>query len=131
MKFNFTMEDKKKMDEQPNFKQHIKQFGTTTSIKGISKIIKSECLVLKVIWFVAVITGATIAIYFLSTLIVNYFSYALYTKMSICNDCHAPFPDITVCNLNPLALTARAGNEILQFDQYLKNVEKIFNTVSI
>lgn len=101
-----------------NIKEHLKQFGATTSVKGISKVLKSKSTGVKILWMFAILAGASIATYQLSIFLVKYFSYSVYTKVSFCNDCLPPFPDVTFCNLNPVSLIS-SYEQSLPFNMYM------------
>ena len=109
-------------------KEHLKQYGQTTSIKGISRIIKSQHSALKILWLIALLFGASIAIYGLVSLVSSYLKYETITQISHCSDCRLEFPDVTLCNLNPLSLMSQFKEDFLQHYDYL---EAIYNFVEM
>ena len=82
----------------------LRHHGETTTVKGVPKLLKSRRLPVKLLWVFAVIFGGTIAIYQLTTLLIKFFSYSTTTSLTEVQE--APeFPDVTLCNLNPLTET--------------------------
>ena len=108
----------------PSIKTHLKNYGEQTSVKGVSKAIRSEHYGLKIIWLLACLGGASLAIFQLIILLSSYFEYATITQISQCSDCSPEFPDVTVCNLNPLSLVSTFP-ELLPFEEYLEIVNDI------
>ena len=79
----------------------LRHYGETTSVKGVPKVLKSRRKPLQLLWLLAVLFGGGMAAYQLTSLLIKYFSYLTTTKLQEINK--APeFPDVTVCNLNPL-----------------------------
>ena len=105
-------------------KESIVQYGHTTSVKGVSKAVKSTRWSLRILWLIAFCIGAAAGIYQIATLLIKYYSYSTYTSISVCNGCHPPFPDVTLCSLNPINLLDEFSGDVLQLDQYLHYIEK-------
>ena len=83
-------------------RQIFHKFLSTTSVKAIPRLIKSETSVSRLLWFLAFVWGASSAGYFLYKLIVVYISYSV-TLVTLELEDSASLPDITACSLNPLA----------------------------
>ncbi len=101
------------------------QFLETTSVKGVSRIARSPSLCLRVMWLVGFLFGTSMATYYLSSLFALYFSHK--TVFSV-NELEgkAPFPDITVCNLNP---ASAISNGQYLFQTYINKVTNIIQQV--
>ena len=84
-------------------KTELKQFVENSSVKGLPKIFKVEDLARKILWIIALIIGVTLGVYQVYQLCVLYFSYS--TSRRTIESSEAPmFPDITVCNANPIGM---------------------------
>ena len=100
-------------------KQELKNFGETTSFRGIARIIKSNDKFLKFMWIVAVLACTAVLVFLFVTLFTKFFNWPVTTKFGEDNKGKIVFPDVTVCSLN------RFLNSINN-----KDIEEYFNTVS-
>ena len=82
-------------------KRTLRSYAETTTVKGVPKVLKSQKLPLKILWFSAVVIGGSMAAYQLANLLIKYFQYPTTTKLKEVQD-RPGYPDITLCNLNPL-----------------------------
>ena len=82
-------------------KRTLRSYAETTTVKGVPKVLKSQKLPLKILWFSAVVIGGSMAAYQLAILLIKYFQYPTTTKLKEVQD-RPGYPDITLCNLNPL-----------------------------
>ena len=120
--------------EQPvkkALKDNVKNFMTTTSVKGISKAIKAESKVLRVVWIISTCTGLAVSITLIALILVAYFRYDVVTNIDDCSTCIPEFPDITVCPLN--ALPGLADLELTSYEEYstlVWNTQNAFNVTS-
>ena len=104
----------------------LRTYVETTSLKGVPKIFKSKSIPLRILWGIAFLFGFAVALLFLINLFTNFMSNQVTTNMKLCNDCKAPFPDLTVCNLNPLG--SIQGLEGLQtFSSYVDQLSSFVN----
>lgn len=109
-------------------KDLLKHYGETTSVKGISKILKSPSFCLKCLWSIAFVVGILLGGYQVVIMILSFSDNNIVTKVKICDSCHPPFPDVTVCNPNPIGLVADLEvlhPNIIQFHQYIDIMNQI------
>ena len=118
------MDTKTKMT---GLKDTIQHFAETTSIKGIPRALKSSNTVIKVLWILALITGCTYGGWQAFRLISLYLDYGYQTRYSECTNCSPPFPDITICNLNPSRerSTHFPGFTMFEFSTWYQYIERI------
>ena len=105
---NFKMSEKPKAGEV----HPVKTFLETTSVKGVPRMMKSRHVIFRVLWALAVLLGAGIAIYFLVELFRLYYSYKVTMSVKELQEQNLEFPSLTLCNLNPLGNTERNATEI-------------------
>ena len=84
-----------------SFKEELKTFSQTTSIKGVSRCARSESFPLRCMWGVCIIIGASASAFQLWTLLRSYANYETSTKIEITYTSKTVFPDITICRINP------------------------------
>ena len=92
-----------------DIKSTFKKFSQANSLKAVTKSCKSDDWVLRIYWFVVFLGGSAIGCYLLYILIDGYISFEITTKISSCTNCKPTFPDITVCNINPLSMIKDTG----------------------
>ena len=103
-------------------KETIIQYGKTTSVKGLSKVVKSNRISLRFLWLIAFFLAAGVGMFQVGMLLTKYFNYDTYTSISVCSGCHPPFPDVTLCNLNPINLLEEYEG-IMQLNDYIEYIE--------
>ena len=91
--------------------QLLKSFLTTTTVKGIPKIILAKTRCLSMLWLTTFVFGALVGGYFVDQLLQGYFNHEV---IIITSRIVSPvtFPEITICNLNPLANLPLTKQEI-------------------
>jgi hypothetical protein len=112
--------------------QTLRRSLENSSIKALSKIVKSSTCFQKFIWTCALVLGICAVIYQLHNLIIRYFSYA--TTINIVSvDGTPPFPDITLCHMNPnwtytmLRHELQGNKSIRHFYRKVKNLQKLYH----
>ena len=110
--------------EAISVKAEIKKFGETVSVRGISKLIKSENRIGKLFWLTAILISSSILLWQLSSVLALYRRYPIATTFSegTSNDLSS-FPDITACNIYPLAESIFNTANSLSWSDYLNYVE--------
>ena len=105
-------------------KKYLYHFCYSTSIKGVSRILKAEVIGLRILWFVAVFCFLGIGAYQVYLLVTQYFHRPTltnikeeYISMSDVEQTLLP-PQVTVCNLNPFSSFARPIQGVVPFDRY-------------
>ncbi len=104
-----------------DLKPVVYKFLTSTSVKGVGRVLNSGDWCLKGLWLLTVLFGAGMALYFLSKLFVVYLSKATTTSVSETQG-NVPFPDITVCNLNTIANVPNIMKKLKQYESMMKMV---------
>ncbi|CAD5116595.1 DgyrCDS5471 [Dimorphilus gyrociliatus] len=93
------------INENKTMKDVIKQefidYLKNTSIKGVSRIFKSETKLLKIIWIFAVLSFICVGLAYAVALTVEYFKYPTVTLMKEIDSKDVIFPSVTICNLQP------------------------------
>ena len=104
-------------------KKYFYTFCYTTSIKGVSRILKAEVVGLRILWFLSVSCFLCMAAYQAVLLTTQYFERPTMTniKEGIISmsevDQTMPPPQITVCNLNPFSSYPRVRG-VVSFSEY-------------
>ena len=86
----------------------LKKFSETTSVAGVSRIVKTKETILKVIWTIILVLCTGLLVYFLVTLFIEYYKWPTTTEFGedLKND--IVFPDVTICSLNRILNDANA-----------------------
>jgi hypothetical protein len=107
-----------------NLKAILSEIVLTSSIHGIPGILRTKRTFFKFVWAISFIVSASACAFMLIKSINEYFKYEIVTTSTVKTEMPAKFPEITICNSNPL-LTNDAleyVNEV--FDEWnLKNKE--------
>jgi len=124
-----------------SFKSLFRAYAERSSIKCLPRLIHAKSPLHKVLWFITFIVGGSVASYLLSGLIRTYISYETTLSVTAKEGGKPPFPDITVCNLNPLWNNAPGWGFLahvdgspqpLTYDEYIymlfHNLEKLGQT---
>jgi len=56
-------------------RRNLRKFVETSSVRGVSRMFKSDFVVIRVIWILAVVTCTSLLIYQLRNVIFQYFRY--------------------------------------------------------
>lgn len=84
-------------------------------MKGVARLVKSKTRLVRYLWLISVLFGGGFATYQLATLFMAYYSYQVNVQVHDLNE-EPAFPDVTICNLNPLY---EATTDYLSFSEYL------------
>ncbi|ESO08915.1 hypothetical protein HELRODRAFT_168835 [Helobdella robusta] len=84
-------------------RQELLKYGENTSVRGIPKFFKSKDIFLKLLWLVFFLGSTAVMIYLLVLLFTRYYSWPVASKYGEKIGHNLAFPDITICNLDPLA----------------------------
>ncbi|XP_064641880.1 FMRFamide-activated amiloride-sensitive sodium channel-like [Lineus longissimus] len=77
------------------------KFLMTTSVRGVGRIFKTKSRLLMILWTTVVLAFLILSIYQVSEIIRGYFRYDTTQEQRIRIPRKIPFPDITLCNLQP------------------------------
>ncbi len=108
--------------------EELRQFVSTTSLKGVPRMYKSPTMVLRLTWAVAVSSFLVVAAYFSVNLIAEYVSHPTVLSVSerpiveVIYEDNKRFPDVTVCNMNPFSSLANNVSDIITVRQYYHDV---------
>ncbi len=116
------------MDNMVGNKDIAASFLTTTSMKGVPRILKSSTTCLKVTWFIVVFVCFGINMYQCFLLLKNYYSYPIETVLSVKDTLETvDTPDIVICNANPLSSKRRRHHHTLPLAKYYGMIKNQFN----
>jgi hypothetical protein len=113
-------EKKKKIKDL--FVQHL----TGEMYSAILNFILMPHIILKVFLVVFLLVSFGLASYTVITLVLSYFEYGVTTTVRTLYETPAPFPKITICNVNQF--TTPYGYELLKTVSQLKNINVLENT---
>src|SRR6218665_162369 len=104
-----------------DIRQELRRFGESTSIKGVSRIIKSHSRVVRIFWLVALLLFFSVLFSQVITLAINYGNNGV-TNTFLLVSTPPNFPDVTICNFFPIA----DEKQFYQlYDIFVKQVEFI------
>src|SRR5688572_30731822 len=83
-------------------RQELRRFGESTSIKGVSRTIKSYRRIVRIFWLVALLACFSMLLFQVITLAISYCNYGV-TNTFLWVPSQPNFPDLTICNLVPIA----------------------------
>ncbi len=109
--------------------KYVKEFLTSTSMKGVPRIIKSPNICLRGMWFIAVITSLGICMLQANSLVASYWKYPKITSITehYINMAHGSIPptEVMICNLNPIASNS---NRVVDDEHSLESfITKVIN----
>lgn len=58
---------------------HLRKFVESTTVRGISRVFKTDSLVIRVIWILSVVACASLLIYQVRDVVAHYFRYEFTT----------------------------------------------------
>ena len=91
--------------------EHLRNFATTTTIKGLPKAIKAQTKCQFALWIFALFVGTSITAFQIYNVLRLFMDYGTIDQLSTSSKT-APFPDVTACNLNPLWANDFVKNEL-------------------
>ena len=104
----------------------LRQFCQTSSMRSVPRIVRAPTNTQRIIWVFALLVGIGMTSYQLYKLLGMYLSYRTSINMIHVKNM-APFPDVTVCNLNPLWIaTSSRLNVTWTYEDYLKRLQEFF-----
>src|SRR5688572_9201768 len=83
-------------------RQELRKFGESTSIKGVSRTIKSHSRIVRIFWLVALLACFSMLLFQVITLAISYCNYGV-TNTFLWVPSQPNFPDVTICNFVPIA----------------------------
>jgi hypothetical protein len=112
---------------RPNtLRETLRKFLVLSSLRGVGRILKARNSFLSVLWAVTVLSFLSVSLFQVVSLIQNYFKYATIKEQTIKTKDGAPFPSLTLCNLQPFRPTAKqlsAQLDMITIDEFLDIME--------
>jgi len=105
------------------FRDIMQKFWLSTSIRGVPRAIKSTSSYTRAFWALTMICCFAMLIYQLLTLLIQYYSYIVAVN-SYNQGGTWPFPDVTICNLNPYNSFATFDLSYGDYLDYLTHVRE-------
>jgi len=111
-----------------SLKMRMKTYAEHSTIKFLPRLMRANSFLHKILWVLTFIIGTSVASYLLAGLLHTYTSYEKTLSVAAQEGARPPFPDVTVCNLNPLwnhadgwGLLAQIEGvpNLLRYDQYI------------
>ena len=115
------------MEASSGLKNEFRKFGETVSVRGVSRILKSDVRILQIFWLFTVLTSSSILLWQLANVFTKFYRYPVATTLA--NDNQSPeFPDITLCNLYPVGDVI---NPTLTWSNYLNMVKAARTSITL
>src|SRR6218665_88866 len=83
-------------------KQELQKFGETTTVKGVSRIIKSHNRIVQSLWLLALLSCFSLLLFQGITVFLNYSKFKVIRNSEVVLS-QPEFPEVTVCNLFPVS----------------------------
>ena len=81
-----------------DFKERIKQLFLYSSAHGLPRMIRTDIILIKIIWLIVLICSICLGLYFISSSIEDYYKYDVNTKIDVINEKISDFPSICICS---------------------------------
>lgn len=82
-------------------REKFKEQLSNTTGHGLGNIVATQNWCLKIMWFIAWLTGLGLTIYLIILSLRSYFNFEVITKIRVIDERPMIFPKVTVCNLDP------------------------------
>lgn len=83
-------------------KHRVSKIATTSTLHGLSNLIRTESIVFKIIWFACLITSGSVCCVLINRTVLEYLRYEVTTKIRNIKENEVDFPAIAICNSNAL-----------------------------
>ena len=102
--------------------QELKKFCETTSVAGVSRIVRTKEFFLKLIWTFFLLLCTGLLVYFLVTLFIEYYKWPTTTEFGedLKND--IVFPDVTICSLNRIVNDETISPIVEEYFKFIKEL---------
>ena len=88
----------RKKQKLEKISQAAKEVLVNSTSHGIPNIIRSENLIIKLVWLLFLLASTGLCSFLVAQSIFNYYNYDVNTKTRIIYERQVPFPTITICN---------------------------------
>jgi hypothetical protein len=85
-----------------NLKSILSEIILASSLHGIPGILRTKRTFFKLVWAISFIISASVCAFMLINSINDYFKYEIVTTTTVKTEMPSAFPEITICNSNPL-----------------------------
>ena len=103
---DITNERKRKLKMTSRYWTRLRDFAATTTAHGMGQIAQSSLLIERLLWCVLVCCATGYVLYQIVLIIQEYRLYPIAVISSVKSRPSLQFPRVTICNYNPLKLTA-------------------------
>ncbi len=93
-----------------NLKAILSEIVLASSLHGIPGILRTKYKFFKFVWALSFIVSSSACAFMLFNSVDEYFNYEIVTTTTVKTEMPAKFPEITICNSNPLMT-----NEALEY----------------
>ncbi|XP_035679934.1 uncharacterized protein LOC118418202 [Branchiostoma floridae] len=103
-----------------DIKTMTKEFCTTTTAHGVSRVAEANTTRSRVIWTIILVTCTALFVYQSAILIKSYFEYPVNVDIKVVDSKKLTFPSVTVCNNNRLRKSMLQGSRhesLLELDE--------------
>ncbi|ESN91481.1 hypothetical protein HELRODRAFT_165520 [Helobdella robusta] len=107
-------------------KSELLKFGEGSSVKGVAKIFKSKDVIPRLLWLFFFLSSSVFMIYLLHKLFIEFYTYPIITKYGEQIGHNVTFPDVTLCNLDPLAEGEPKVSSLKEYLSFIKYEKKKF-----
>lgn len=109
------------------YKKLFKESALNSTSHSIPKIIRTEIIIIKILWFILTLIGVGASAYVIVKAIMDFCKRDVVTKVRIIHEDFPLFPTVTICNLNPIVTKSGINiiNSEMQFDN--KTYEEILD----
>ncbi|XP_066300010.1 uncharacterized protein [Branchiostoma lanceolatum] len=122
--------DRKIKEQKKNdIKTMTKDFCTTTTAHGISRVAEADTRRSRIIWTAILVTCITLFVYQAALLIKAYFGYPVNVDIKVVDNKKLTFPSVTVCNNNRLRKSMLRGSRhgaLLELDERTESDAKAY-----
>ena len=98
--------------------QVLMQWVKTTSVKGAGKVVNSKSLCQRVLWLLALMGGIALAAWMTILLFQTFMQHDIIIRQIESSEIQ-PFPDVSICNLNPVGMEKIQENYTQYFNDIL------------
>ncbi|XP_066300720.1 uncharacterized protein [Branchiostoma lanceolatum] len=92
-----------------DIKEMTKQFCSTTTAHGVSRVVDADSKTGKFLWVMILLMCLTVFLYQATVMIKTYFDYPVVVEIKVVENSKLTFPSVTVCNNNRLRASKVLG----------------------
>lgn len=94
---NSFKNEKMAASTRTQFKEATIRLLTSTTIHGIPRVVKSNKILVRIIWLLTVIISACVCFYFIRTTFIDFCNFDVVTQTKVINAKDSEFPALTFC----------------------------------